>query len=65
MNAAQAQTAPVDAAAHVLEGEAEITIAGTPLGVPAGSRASIQSACMCLTRSSRSRGLPVAWSVIG
>lgn len=29
-------TAPFDAVAHVLEGEAEITIAGTPLGVSAG-----------------------------
>ena len=29
-------TAPFDAIAHVLEGEAEITIAGTPLKVSAG-----------------------------
>lgn len=29
-------TAPFDAVAHVLEGEAEITIAGTPLSVSAG-----------------------------
>jgi quercetin dioxygenase-like cupin family protein len=29
-------TAPFDAVAHVLEGEAEITIAGTPLRVRAG-----------------------------
>jgi quercetin dioxygenase-like cupin family protein len=29
-------TAPFDAIAHVLEGEAEITIAGTPLTVTAG-----------------------------
>ena len=29
-------TAPFDAVAHVLEGEAEITIAGTPLKVSAG-----------------------------
>jgi quercetin dioxygenase-like cupin family protein len=29
-------TAPFDAVAHVLEGEAEITIAGTPLKVAAG-----------------------------
>ena len=29
-------TAPFDAVAHVLEGEALITIAGTPLTVPAG-----------------------------
>ena len=29
-------TAPFDAVAHVLEGEAEITIAGTPLTVTAG-----------------------------
>ena len=29
-------TAPFDAVAHVLEGEAEITIAGTPLTVAAG-----------------------------
>ena len=29
-------TAPFDAVAHVLEGEAEITIAGTPLKVMAG-----------------------------
>jgi quercetin dioxygenase-like cupin family protein len=29
-------TAPFDAVAHVLEGEGEITIAGTPLSVSAG-----------------------------
>jgi quercetin dioxygenase-like cupin family protein len=29
-------TAPFDAVAHILEGEAEITIAGTPLNVAAG-----------------------------
>jgi len=29
-------TTPFDAVAHVLEGEAEITIAGAPLRVPAG-----------------------------
>lgn len=29
-------TAPFDAVAHVLEGVAEITVAGTPLRVPAG-----------------------------
>ncbi len=29
-------TAPFDAVAHVLEGEADITIAGTPLSVSAG-----------------------------
>jgi quercetin dioxygenase-like cupin family protein len=29
-------TAPFDAVAHVLEGEARITIAGVPLTVPAG-----------------------------
>jgi quercetin dioxygenase-like cupin family protein len=32
-------TAPFDAVAHVLEGEALITIAGTPLTVPAGDGA--------------------------
>jgi quercetin dioxygenase-like cupin family protein len=30
-------TAPFDAVAHVLEGEALITIAGVPLSVPAGA----------------------------
>jgi quercetin dioxygenase-like cupin family protein len=30
-------TAPFDAVAHVLEGEALITVAGTPLTVPAGA----------------------------
>jgi quercetin dioxygenase-like cupin family protein len=34
--ALSAHTAPFDAVAHVLEGEAEITIAGTALNVPAG-----------------------------
>jgi quercetin dioxygenase-like cupin family protein len=29
-------TAPFDAVAHILEGEADITIAGAPLTVPAG-----------------------------
>ena len=29
-------TAPFDAVAHVLEGEADVTIAGAPLRVPAG-----------------------------
>ena len=29
-------TAPFDALAHILEGDAEITIAGTPLTVSAG-----------------------------
>jgi quercetin dioxygenase-like cupin family protein len=47
-------TAPFDAIAHVLEGEALITIAGTPLAVPAGQMvlmpASQPHAVMATTR---------------